>query len=295
MCWKRSERRQRLAMPAILAASCAGWSHEPTTHFTPQLHRRRGRASADCMRLAMEMAEVSDDDIGYVNAHGTGTPLNDVAETNAYENCLSRTQTADSRLFDEILFPDALPGRGWSVGGNHHDYRGSLCLRAAPPTLRLTDPIESPSVNWLRWKGSLLWRLPRGNVGFRLGFGGSNTALIWERTVRERTLMTPECGSYYGHGFCESLWHARRTNSTVRVGARPYHRVANRRTAASIFGQAISSCQRGAGFENEAAGSLVGVGHGGFLTGYSGCRNRLEPGGPFPDCCRVRHQLRAMR
>ena len=37
----------------------------------------------------------------------------------------------------------------------------------------------------------------------------------------------------------------------------------------SISGEAISSRQRGAGFENEATGSPVGVGHGGFLTGYS--------------------------
>src|SRR5580692_10007344 len=96
-------------------------------------------------------------------------------------------------------------------------------------------------------------------------------------------------GSYNRHRFGESLWSARRTDPTVRIGTRSHHRVANLRTAASISGEAISSRQRGAGFENEATGSPVGVGHGGFLTGYSGCWDRFEPGGPFPGCGCVRH------
>src|SRR5579864_5142419 len=87
-----------------------------------------------------------------------------------------------------------------------------------------------------------------------------------------------EFGSYYGHRLCESLWSARRSDPTVRFGTRSHHRVANLWTTVSISGQAISSRQRGAGFENEAPGSAVGVGHGGFLTGYSGCWDRFEPG-----------------
>jgi 3-oxoacyl-[acyl-carrier-protein] synthase II len=37
------------------------------------------------MERAMQSAAVGADDIGYVNAHGTGTPLNDAAEVKAYE------------------------------------------------------------------------------------------------------------------------------------------------------------------------------------------------------------------
>ena len=112
--------------------------------------------------VAMEMAEVSGDDIGYVNAHGTGTPLNDVAETNAYGLCLPRTQTSRSRLFDKILFR-TLSGRGWSDGGNHRDH--AVRCGALLPTLRLTDPIESPGVNWLQGRSSLPGSAA-GNVGF---------------------------------------------------------------------------------------------------------------------------------
>ena len=51
----------------------------------PTAPHNEGAGLAACIRLAMEMARLRLDDIGYVNAHGTGTPLNDIAETHAFE------------------------------------------------------------------------------------------------------------------------------------------------------------------------------------------------------------------
>ena len=42
-----------------------------------------GITAARVMREALEMAEVEPSQVGWVNAHGTGTPLNDVVESNA--------------------------------------------------------------------------------------------------------------------------------------------------------------------------------------------------------------------
>lgn len=42
-----------------------------------------GSGSALCMRLALDNAEIEPEDIDYINAHGTGTPLNDKSETAA--------------------------------------------------------------------------------------------------------------------------------------------------------------------------------------------------------------------
>ncbi len=42
-----------------------------------------GSGAAACMTLAMEDAGVAPDQIGHINAHGTSTPLNDQAESDA--------------------------------------------------------------------------------------------------------------------------------------------------------------------------------------------------------------------
>jgi 3-oxoacyl-[acyl-carrier-protein] synthase II len=45
--------------------------------------RPDGSAAADAMRRALERAGLAPDDVGYINAHGTGTPLNDPTESAA--------------------------------------------------------------------------------------------------------------------------------------------------------------------------------------------------------------------
>src|SRR5580700_8986049 len=72
------------ARNAKVLAVLRGWAMTNDAFHTtaPQ---KEGSGLADCIRLSMEMAEVTGDDVGYVNAHGTGTPLNDSAEAQAYE------------------------------------------------------------------------------------------------------------------------------------------------------------------------------------------------------------------
>ncbi len=161
------------ARNAEVFAVLRGWAMTNDAFHTtaPQT---QGNGLADCMRLCMEMAEVSGNEIGYVNAHGTGTPLNDIAESNAYET--------------------AFRGRGRPVPVSSTKSYFGHCLGAAGaleaaitiiavrcgallPTLRLTDPIESPGVNWLR--GEVRREPLPLAMSVSAGFGGSNTALIF--------------------------------------------------------------------------------------------------------------------
>jgi 3-oxoacyl-[acyl-carrier-protein] synthase II len=45
-----------------------------------------GSGAAVCMRMALESADLQPGDIDYINAHGTGTPLNDRSETAAIKS-----------------------------------------------------------------------------------------------------------------------------------------------------------------------------------------------------------------
>jgi 3-oxoacyl-[acyl-carrier-protein] synthase II len=161
---------------AEVLAVLRGWAMTNDAFHTtaPQ---QQGNGLADCMRLAMEMAEVSGDEIGYVNAHGTGTPLNDIAEANAYDAAFSGRSHPVPVSSTKSYFGHCLGAAGAleAVITIMAVRRGALL-----PTLRLTDPIESPSVNWLRG-GVRHQPLPLA-MSVSAGFGGSNTALIFGKS-----------------------------------------------------------------------------------------------------------------
>lgn len=142
--------------------------------FHPTAPQQQGNGLADCMRRAMEMAEVDCDEIGYVNAHGTGTPLNDIAEVKAYETAFrgrSRPVPVSSTksYFGHCLGAAGALEAAITIAAVR---RGALF-----PTLRLTDPIESPRVDWLR--GEVRHQPLPLAMSVSAGFGGSNTALIF--------------------------------------------------------------------------------------------------------------------
>ena len=51
--------------------------------FNPQLVNAKGEGGAAAMKMALDSARANVDELGYINAHGTGTPLNDQSETRA--------------------------------------------------------------------------------------------------------------------------------------------------------------------------------------------------------------------
>jgi 3-oxoacyl-[acyl-carrier-protein] synthase II len=162
-----------VARNANVLAVLRGWAMTNDAFHTtaPQ---QQGNGLADCMRLAMEMAEVSGDEIRYVNAHGTGTPLNDVAEANAYGTAFRGRRRPVPVSSTKSYFGHCL-----GAAGALEAAITIVAVRcgALLPTLRLTDPIESPSVNWLR--GDVRREALPLAMSVSAGFGGSNTALIF--------------------------------------------------------------------------------------------------------------------
>jgi len=142
--------------------------------FHPTAPQQQGNGLADCMRRAMEMAEVDCDEIGYVNAHGTGTPLNDIAEVKAYETAFRGRSRPVPVSSTKSYFGHCLGAAGALEAAITITAvrRGALF-----PTLRLTDPIESPRVDWLR--GEVRHQPLPLAMSVSAGFGGSTTALIF--------------------------------------------------------------------------------------------------------------------
>ncbi len=64
---------------AKILGEVVGYGHAVDRHHLTQPHPE-GKAALASMTLACESAQLTPSDIDYVNAHGTGTPLNDSAE-----------------------------------------------------------------------------------------------------------------------------------------------------------------------------------------------------------------------
>jgi 3-oxoacyl-[acyl-carrier-protein] synthase II len=161
------------ARNAKVLAVLRGWAMTNDA-FHPTAPQQQGSGLAECMRLAMGMAEVSCDEIGYVNAHGTGTPLNDIAETKAYETAFRGRSRPIPISSTKSYFGHCLGAAGALEAAITIT---AIRCGALFPTLRLTDPIESPGVDWLR--GEVRRQPLPLAMSVSAGFGGSNTALIF--------------------------------------------------------------------------------------------------------------------
>jgi 3-oxoacyl-[acyl-carrier-protein] synthase II len=139
-----------------------------------------GTGAAQAINIALEDAGLSPDDIDYINAHGTSTPLNDRSETlgvkaalgeRAYEIPMSSTKSAIGHLL--------------GAAGAVEAVATILALRdrIAPPTLGLADPDEGLDLDYVPGQAR---PLPHANgrpaIGLSnaFGFGGHNVVLALE-------------------------------------------------------------------------------------------------------------------
>ncbi len=163
------------ARGARVHAVLSGWAFTNDA-FHPTAPDDQGRGLAASIGGAIRMAGVDPAEIGYVNAHGTGTPLNDVAEVKAYEAAFPGRP---KRL--PVSSTKSYLGHTLGAAGAIEALITILALQAGRlfPTLRLVDPVETPSVDWIVDDGRETSMQAAMSVS--AGFGGSNGALVFER------------------------------------------------------------------------------------------------------------------
>ena len=81
-----SEGRAR-ARGATILAELAGYASTADAYHVTAPHEQ-GEGGAQAIRLALDSAGANPEELGYINAHGTGTPLNDRSETRAVKHAL---------------------------------------------------------------------------------------------------------------------------------------------------------------------------------------------------------------
>jgi 3-oxoacyl-[acyl-carrier-protein] synthase II len=158
---------------ARILAVLRGWAMTNDASH-PTAPQKDGIGLAACIQRALEMASCNVDEVGYVNAHGTGTPLNDIAETHAYERAFHGRRRPIPVSSTKSYFGHCLGAAGALEAAITIT---AIQAGALYPTLRLTDPIESDQVDWLR--GELRRQPLPMAMSVSAGFGGSNAALVF--------------------------------------------------------------------------------------------------------------------
>jgi 3-oxoacyl-(acyl-carrier-protein) synthase len=161
------------ARGAEVLALVAGWA-STNDAFHPTAPHEEGRGLAMSMTQAMRRAQVQGDAVGYVNAHGTGTRLNDVAEVRAYERAF-----AGRGVPVPVSSTKSHIGHTLGAAGAIEAVITLLALRGGVliPTLRLNTPIATEAVDLLR--GAVRPTSMDVAMSVSAGFGGSNTSLVF--------------------------------------------------------------------------------------------------------------------
>lgn len=138
-----------------------------------------GKGAAGAMRLALQEAGISDEEVDYINAHGTATPLGDKAETLAIKHVFG---DAARRL--AVSSTKSMTGHLLGAAGG---------LEAVACVMTIYDGIIPPTINYeypdpdcdLDYVPNKARRLPvRLALNNSLGFGGHNVSLLFKKYQR---------------------------------------------------------------------------------------------------------------
>ena len=133
-----------------------------------------GDGARRCMRLALDDAGVSPEDVDYINAHGTSTPAGDVIETRAVKEVFG-----DHAKRLAISSTKSMIGHTLGAAGGIEAIFCVLSIRdrVAPPTINLEDPSPDCDLDYVpNVSREMKIDLALSNS---FGFGGTNGSLIF--------------------------------------------------------------------------------------------------------------------
>ncbi len=165
---------RRGVLPLSELVACAATSD--AAHLTAP--DPEGSGSALCMALALQRAGIEPGQVSYINAHGTGTPSGDLAETHAIKTA-----------FGEYAYRVPVSSTKSMTG---HMLGGSGALEAVitimalstgilPPTINLHTPDPECDLDYIPWQSRRAD--PEIALSNSFGFGGHNGTLVFRRYI----------------------------------------------------------------------------------------------------------------
>lgn len=156
----------------ILAEYAGGGSSCDAHHMTEP--RADGEGVAQCMKSALNDAELNAEDVDYVNAHATSTPAGDMAEINATKKVLKNPKQVFMNATKSMI------GHGLGAAGG---FEAVVCVKA------INEGVIHPTINLETPEEGLDFLVPKEAVEHQVnvaisnsfGFGGHNATLVFKK------------------------------------------------------------------------------------------------------------------
>jgi beta-ketoacyl-acyl-carrier-protein synthase II len=169
---RESHARQR---GAVILAELAGYAATADAyHITAPSDDGAGGAKA--IRLALEAASVNLDEVDYINAHGTATPLNDASET-----CAVKSAFGERAYHIPVSSTKSMTGHMMGATGA---LEAIFCVQAIrdsvlPPTIHYQTPDPQCDLDYVPNQARA--KDVRVAISNAFGFGGHNAVLVIRR------------------------------------------------------------------------------------------------------------------
>ena len=157
---------------AKIYAEVCGYGNTCDAHHYTAPHPE-GRGAAQAMTLALQEAGFQDNEHLYINAHGTGTPLNDKGETKAIKTTLGEEGARKA----VISSTKSMHGHMLGATGAVELIISALALQNGiiPPTIHLDQPDPECDLDYTphtarKWQADIA-------ISNTFGFGGNNASV----------------------------------------------------------------------------------------------------------------------
>ena len=162
---------------ANIIAELIGYGTTSDAHHVTQPHPE-GEGAAEAMKIALKLSNTHPEQVMYINAHGTSTPLNDKFETIAIKKVFGEYS---KKLL--ISSTKSMTGHLLGAAGGIEAAFTVMAINESvvPPTINLENPDPDCDLNYVPNLSK------RGNVEMAmsnsLGFGGHNASLLFKKFV----------------------------------------------------------------------------------------------------------------
>ena len=135
-----------------------------------------GEGAARCMRMAIKNAGINPDDVTYINAHGTSTPMNDLYETMAI-----KTVFGDHTKKLMVSSTKSMTGHALGAAGGIEAVFTLMAMEkgVVPPTINYHEP--DPECNLDYVPNTARDARIQYALSNNFGFGGTNATILFKK------------------------------------------------------------------------------------------------------------------